>query len=59
VIVLRSDLKSPLAPQSDEKKITPPTSSLDKAAAANSPKNPADADECKSEGEAKSGDVSR
>jgi len=55
VIVLRSDLKSPLAPQSDEEKVVPPTSSLDKAAAANSPKNPADTDECKSEGEAKSG----
>src|SRR5882762_6748464 len=55
VIVLRSDLKSPLAPQSDEEKITPPASSLDKAAAANSPKNPADTDECKPEGEAKSG----
>jgi len=53
VIVLRSDLKSPLAPQSDEEKVTPPASSSDKSAAPNAPKNPADADECKPEGEAK------
>ena len=53
VIVLRSDLKSPLAPQSDEEKVTPLASSSDKSAAPNAPKNPADADECKPEGEAK------
>ena len=53
VIVLRSDLKSLLAPQSDEEKVTPPASSSDKSAAPNAPKNPADADECKPEGEAK------
>jgi tricorn protease len=40
VIVLRKDLKSPLAPQSDEEKIA-------------SDKSPADADDCKAEGESK------
>jgi tricorn protease len=44
VIVLRSDLKSPLAPQSDEEKLTSGNS-----------KNPAEADECKAEGESKAG----
>jgi tricorn protease len=44
VIVLRSDLKSPLAPQSDEEKIISSNS-----------KNPADVDECKAEGESKAG----
>ena len=53
VIVLRKDLKSPLAPQSDEEKITPPA---DKSAAANAPKAPADTDECKPEGEGKPGE---
>ena len=46
VIVLRSELKSPLAPQSDEEKI---------AAAAGTAKNPADSDECKAEGEGAAG----
>jgi len=46
VIVLRSDVKSPLAPQSDEEKI---------AAAAGTAKNPADSDECKAEGEGAAG----
>jgi tricorn protease len=41
VIVLRKDLKSPLAPQSDEEKIA-------------SDKSPADSDDCKAEGEGKS-----
>jgi tricorn protease len=40
VIVLRKDLKSPLAPQSDEEKIA-------------SDKSPVDADDCKAEGEGK------
>ena len=40
VIVLRKDLKSPIAPQSDEEKIA-------------SDKSPADADDCKAEGEGK------
>jgi len=43
VIVLRKDLKSPLAPQSDEEKIA-------------SDKSAAEADECKPEGEAKPGE---
>src|SRR5208282_457214 len=34
VITLRKDLKSPLAPQSDEEKITPPAGSADKSDAA-------------------------
>jgi tricorn protease len=42
VVVLRSDVKSPLAPQSDEEKI---------AAAGGAAKNPADSDDCKAEGE--------
>ena len=41
VIVLRGDVKSPLAPQSDEEKI----------AAAGAAKNPADTDECRAESE--------
>ncbi len=41
VIVLSSEQKSPLAPQSDEEKI----------AAAGAAKNPADSEECKAEGE--------
>jgi tricorn protease len=45
VVVLRSDVKSPLAPQSDEEKI----------AAAGAAKNAADTDECKAEGEGGAG----
>ena len=52
VIVLRQDLKSPLAPQSDEEKITPPA---DKSASANASKTPADTDDCKPGEEAKPG----
>jgi len=48
VIVLQKDLKSPLAPQSDEEKVKP-----DKSGDANAPKAPAD--ECKPEGENKPG----
>ena len=55
VIVLRKDLKSPLAPQSDEEKVTSLAGSTDKSAAASAPKNPADTDECKPESEAKAG----
>jgi tricorn protease len=51
VIVLRKDLKSPLAPQSDEEKVTSPA---DKSAASAS-KLPADTDECQPEGEGKPG----
>jgi tricorn protease len=52
VIVLRKELKSPLAPQSDEEKIAPPA---DKSANASAPKAPADTDECKPGGEGKPG----
>ena len=45
VIVLSSEQKSPLAPQSDEEKI----------AAAGAAKNPADSEECKAEGEGATG----
>ena len=45
VIVLSSEQKSPLAPQSDEEKI----------AAAGAAKNPADSEECKAEGEGVAG----
>ena len=48
VVVLQKSLKSPLAPQSDEEKVVADTS-----AGANAPGAPADADECKPEGEAK------
>jgi tricorn protease len=47
VIVLSSEQKSPLAPQSDEEKIA----AAEKGGAANAAKNPADSDECKAEGE--------
>ncbi len=50
VVVLQKDLKSPLAPQSDEEKVA-----ADKSPGANAPKSLADADECKPEGEAKAG----
>jgi tricorn protease len=53
VIVLRRDLKSPLAPQSDEEKVTPPAGSADKSS--NAEKAPADTDECKPEGQEKPG----
>jgi tricorn protease len=46
VIVLRKDLKSPLAPQSDEEKVATEKT-------ADAAKAPADTDECKPEGEAK------
>ena len=46
VIVLRKDLKSPLAPQSDEEKVT-----ADKSAAKEA--KPAETDDCKPEGEGK------
>ena len=49
VVVLRKDLKSPLAPQSDEEKITPPASSSAKSDAAAKDKAPADIDDCKPE----------
>ncbi len=52
VIVLRKDLKSPLAPQSDEEKVTLPA---DKSAALSAPPSPGETDECKPEGEAKPG----
>lgn len=55
VIVLSKDLKSPLAPQSDEEQVAPPAGSPGKAAAANAPKAPADADDCKPESESKAG----
>ena len=42
VVVLKKDLKSPLAPQSDEEKVA-----QDTPAGANAPGNPADTDECK------------
>ena len=45
VVVLRKDLKSPLAPQSDGEKVGADTSG----------KSPVDTDECKLEGEAKAG----
>jgi tricorn protease len=45
VVVLQKNVKSPLAPQSDEEKVT-----ADKSAG-----SPVDADECKAEGEAKAG----
>jgi len=51
VIVLRKDLKSPLAPQSDEEKVLAPEGSSDKSAATNAPKASADTDECKPEDE--------
>jgi len=50
VVVLQKDLKSPLAPQSDEEKVA-----ADKFPGANAPKSVADADECKPEGEVKAG----
>jgi tricorn protease len=50
VVVLQKNLKSPLAPQSDEEKVA-----ADKSAGANASKSPAEADECKSEGEGKTG----
>jgi tricorn protease len=46
VIVLSSQQKSPLAPQSDEEKV---------AAAAGAARNPTDSDECKAEGEGAAG----
>jgi tricorn protease len=49
VVVLSKDLKSPLAPQSDEEKVTAPG---DKSAAA---KAPAETDDCAPPGEAKPG----
>jgi len=49
VVVLSKDLKSPLAPQSDEEKVK-----TDKSAAT---KAPAEADDCKPEGEGKSGEA--
>ena len=49
VIVLRKDLKSPLAPQSDEEKVTAPADSSEMAAAK------APEDDCKPEGEGKGG----
>src|ERR1700757_897180 len=48
VVVLRKDSKSPLAPESDEEKVTAPA---DKSANANASKAPADTDDCKPEGE--------
>ena len=51
VIVLSSEQKSPLAPQSDEEKIGTAAGSAEKGGAASAPKNPADGDECKAEGE--------
>ena len=47
-IVLRKDLKSPLAPQSDEEKIA-----ADKLGGGETAKAPAETDDCKPEGEAK------
>jgi len=55
VVVLRSDLKSPLAPQSDEEKVTPPAGSSDKSSTGTAPKSPAEADDCKPEDAAKPG----
>ncbi|HKF02768.1 MAG TPA: hypothetical protein VKB49_10660, partial [Candidatus Sulfotelmatobacter sp.] len=49
VVVLSKDLKSPLAPQSDEERVK-----TDKSAAT---KAPAEADDCKPEGEGKSGEA--
>src|SRR5208337_949391 len=51
VIVLRKDLKSPLAPQSDEEKVAVPAASSGKTDAANKEKPIADLDDCKPEGE--------
>jgi tricorn protease len=48
VVVLRKDLKSPLAPLSDEEKVAAAT-----AVGANAPKAPDDTDDCKPEGEGK------
>jgi tricorn protease len=50
VVVLSKDLKSPLAPQSDEEKVK-----IDKSA--KDAKAPAEADDCKPEGEGKSGEA--
>jgi tricorn protease len=55
VIVLRKELKSPLAPQSDEEKVAPPPGSADKSPSANAPPAAAEIDECKPEGEAQAG----
>ncbi len=48
VVVLRKDLKSPLAPLSDEEKVE-----ASQSAGANASMSPADADECKPDGEGK------
>ncbi len=50
VVVLQKDLKSPLAPLSDEEKVT-----VNQSDGASAPNSPADTDECKPEGEAKAG----
>jgi tricorn protease len=55
VIVLRKDLKSPLAPQSDEEKVTPPAGSADKSETVDAAKTPAETDDCKPGGEGKPG----
>lgn len=53
VVVLRQDLRSPLAPQSDEEKVT---SQSDKSGSANAPKSPAEGDDCKPGEEGKGGE---
>ena len=59
VIVLRKDLKSPLAPQSDEEKVTPPAASSGGSDAANKEKPVADLDDCKPEGESAAAEQSK
>jgi tricorn protease len=59
VVVLRKDLKSPLAPQSDEEKVTPPASSSAKSDTTSKEKPPADLEDCKPESASGAADASK
>ncbi len=59
MIVLRKDLKSPLAPQSDEEKVTPPAASSGGTDAANKEKPVADLEDCKPGGESAAAEQSK